>query len=134
MLRALKKFTQRNDLITVAAGLLMALVAFTLVQAIVAGLIAPLIAIFLGDDLFFSASAFTIHGSEFRYGVVIEAALTFALAAAAVYFLLITPGGRRWTTAGDVEKTRACPECTSSISVAAKRCPRCTAVLPTGQG
>jgi large conductance mechanosensitive channel len=128
----LKVFVERNDLITIAAGLLMALAAFTLVQAIVAGFIAPLIAMIFGDDLFFSASAFTIHGSEFRYGVVIEAALTFGLAAAAVYFLLITPRGRRWAAAGVAEKTRACPECTSSISVAAKRCPHCTALVPVG--
>ncbi|HEU4736169.1 MAG TPA: MscL family protein [Solirubrobacterales bacterium] len=130
----MKEFVQRSDLITIAAGLLMALAVFALAQAVVAGLIAPLIAIFFGDDLFFSASAFTIHGSEFRYGVVIEAVLTFALAAAAVYFLLVSPRGHRWATAEVAEKARACPECTSSISVAAKRCPHCTAVLSMGEG
>jgi large conductance mechanosensitive channel len=130
MLKGLKEFSSRGDLLIAAGGLLMALVAFTLVQAIVGGLITPLISVFVGNSTF-AFNSFTIDGSEFGYGAVIEAAITFVLALAAVYFLLVVPY-RRLQGEGGAADTRACPECTSSISVAAKRCPRCTAVLPVG--
>lgn len=128
MLKEFKEFTRRSDLITVAAGLVMALATFYLLEAIVAYLIAPLISIFVGGPTF-ETNAFTIHSSEFRYGAVIEAAITFVLAAAAIYFLLIVPCRRYQRRKGVASKTRACPECTSSISVVAKRCPHCTAVV-----
>jgi large conductance mechanosensitive channel len=110
----------------------MALAAFFLIQAIVGGLIAPLISVVIGDPIF-ALNSFMIDGSEFRYGAVIEAVITFALASTAIYFLLVVPY-RRHQGEGGAPDTRACPECTSSISAAAKRCPHCTAVLPMGGG
>jgi len=131
MFKGLKGFNARGDLLITAGGLLMALAAFFLVQAIVGGLIAPLISVFIGDSTF-GFNSFTIAGSEFGYGAVIEATMTFALALAVVYFLLVVPY-RRLQGEGGAANTRACPECTSSISVVAKRCPHCTAVVPMGE-
>ncbi len=130
MFKGLKGFNLRGDLLIAAGGLLMALAAFFLIQAVVGGLIAPLIAVFIGDSTF-GFNSFTIAGSEFGYGAVIEAAMTFALALAAVYLLLVKPYQRLHGEGGSL-KTRVCPECTSWISVAAKRCPHCTAVVPAG--
>lgn len=131
MLKALKELSLRSDLITAGAGLAVALAAFALIQAIVGGLIAPLISVFVGDDDFFSVSSFTILDHRFTYGVVVEAAITFTLVMTAIYFLLVMPY-QRLQGEGNSAATRACPECMSSISAAAKRCPYCTAVLPTG--
>jgi large conductance mechanosensitive channel len=128
MLKELKEFALRSDLIAVAAGLVIALATFYLVQAIVAGLMAPVIAIFIGNSTF-SFSSFTVGGSEFRYGVVIEAAITFVLALAAIYFLLVVPYRRFQAPNGVAVPMRACPECISPISAVAKRCPHCTAVV-----
>ena len=128
MLKGIKEFISRSDAITVAGGLLMALAAFTLIQAAVGYLIAPLIAVVVGEPIF-ALNSFTIDGSEFRYGAVIEAAITFALVSAAVYFLLVVLHRGRQGEDGGTGR-RACPECMSSISVAAKRCPHCTAMVP----
>jgi large conductance mechanosensitive channel len=128
MLKEFKEFMLRSDLVTVAVGLAMAFATFYLVQAVVAYLIAPLISVFVGDPVF-EVNAFRVDSSEFRYGAVIEAAITFVLVAAAVYFLLVVPYRRYQSRNGVAENTRACPECTSPISVVAKRCPYCTAVV-----
>jgi large conductance mechanosensitive channel len=131
MLRGLKGFNSQGDLLIAAGGLLMALAGYFLVQAIVGGLIAPLISVVIGDPIF-ALNSFTIDGSEFRYGAVIEAAITFVLAVGLVYLLVVLY--RRLQGEGGAANTRACPECTSSISAAAKRCPHCTAVLPVSGG
>ena len=132
MLKGFKEFIARSDLVTAAVGLLMALTGFYLLQAIVSYLIAPLISTFIGDSPF-GLNSFTIDTSEFRYGAVIEAAITFVLASTAGYCLLVAPYRHRQSRQGIGTKTRACPECTSSISDAAKRCPRCTAVVQPDQ-
>jgi large conductance mechanosensitive channel len=128
MLRGFKEFMLRSDLITIVVGLVMALATFYLVEAVVAALVGPLIAIFVGRSDF-GSNAFTISGSDFRYGAVVEAAITFVLAAVAVYLLLVVPYRRYQGGKGVATRTGVCPECTSSISVAAKRCPHCTAVV-----
>jgi large conductance mechanosensitive channel len=127
MLKGLKDSMLRSDLVTVAAGVLLALATFYLLEAIVDYLLAPLISVFVGSPPF-ELNGFTIAGSEFRYGLVIDAAITFVLAAAAAYFIAGSYRRQldRKGTSGD---TKACPECTSSISVEAKRCRYCTAVL-----
>ncbi|HEY6551542.1 MAG TPA: hypothetical protein VIY71_10130 [Solirubrobacterales bacterium] len=57
---------------------------------------------------------------------MVEAAITFVLAAALIYRIAYrsNQGGE-----GLAAKKRVCPECTSSISAAAKRCSFCTAVV-----
>lgn len=124
VLKAFKELISRSDLIAVAGGLLIALAGFTLVQAVVYGLITPLISVFVGDPLF-AANSFRVDDSEFAYGATIEAAITFGLVLVAVYFLVLMP--RRGATIAP--KARECPECTSLISALAKRCPHCTAVV-----
>ena len=80
---------------------------------------------------------FEINGSVFRYGHFINAIITFLTIAAAVFFLVVRPLNtlmERLKTGRDVEsETRDCPECLSSIPVAARRCAFCTAeVMPVG--
>jgi large conductance mechanosensitive channel len=128
VIKGFRDFIFKGDLISAAVGLVMALATFALIQAIAGGLITPVIGAILGEQSFYALS-FTINGSEFAYGAVIEAAIVFVVTALAVYFLIVVPSkayqDRRWVSAD----TRPCPECTSAIAVAAKRCPHCTSVV-----
>ena len=105
-------------------------VAFgAVIAAIVADLLTPLIAAIVGKPDF-SNLTFTINNSQFKYGLVINALISFLAVAAAVYFFVIVPVERlqrlRARTPADI-KTRACPECLSDIPKGAKRCAFCTA-------
>jgi large-conductance mechanosensitive channel len=73
--------------IAIAVGLLIALATFTLLEAIVANLIAPLIAAFVGEAPFL-ANSFSINSSEFGYGYVIQSTILFVFVAAVAYLLL----------------------------------------------
>jgi large conductance mechanosensitive channel len=128
MVTSLKKLVARNEPTGFAAGIVIGLAAFYLIQAVVDGLIAPLISVFIGEP-HFELNSFTIGTSEFRYGSVIEAAITVALALA-VTAAVLTARWRRYDSGqAAMADVRACPECTSKISVAAKRCPYCTAAV-----
>jgi large conductance mechanosensitive channel len=115
----------RGDAIAISVGFAVALSAVYLVEAIVTSMVAPLISIFINS---FESKTFTFHGSEFRYGMLVLAMISFALVLAAAWLLLrsLSRGSRE---PGDAEGARPCPECVTPISVAAKRCPHCTAVI-----
>lgn len=116
--------TMRGDAMAIAAGFAVALSIVFFVEAVVTSVVAPLISIFISS---FESKSFTFHGGEFRYGMLVLALISFALVLVAAWFLLrIASRGSRESGA---EGTRSCPECVTPISVAAKRCPHCTAVV-----
>jgi large conductance mechanosensitive channel len=128
MLKGFRDFLLKGDLITAAVGLVMALATFALTEALVETMITPIIAAIIGEPNFADLH-FTINGSVFRYGAFINALIVFIGTAAAVYFFVVLPYQRYQDLKGASAKTRPCPECTTSISVAARRCPSCTAVV-----
>jgi large conductance mechanosensitive channel len=127
---SLKTLLARNEPTSFAAGILIGLASFFLIQAVVADLIAPLISVFIGDP-HFELNAFTISTSEFRYGAVLEAAMTAVLALTVTTVALTARQRRRSSSHAGAVGSRACPECTREISIAAKRCPYCTVPVHT---
>jgi large conductance mechanosensitive channel len=82
----------------------------------------------------FSAIAFTVNGSKFLIGELINAVVSFILIGAAVYFFIVLPVNkllarmRRGEAAPD-PTTKECPECLSEVPIAARRCAFCTSSL-----
>jgi len=102
------------------------------VAALVKDLITPIIGALVGKPDF-SMIAFAINGSRFAVGDFINAVISFVLVAAAVYFFVVVPLNavtRRFASqkAAPAE-LKECPECTSEIPLASRRCKYCTAVL-----
>ena len=128
MLKGFKEFMLKGDLIAIAVGLIMALATLALVEALIADLLTPIIAAIVGEPNFADLT-FRINGSEFRYGSFINAAIVFVSIAAAVYFFVVVPYKKYQEMKGISPGTRACPECTTEISVDARRCPNCTSVV-----
>jgi large conductance mechanosensitive channel len=130
ILKGFKEFLLKGDLITIAVGLVMALAVTALINALVEYLIMPIIGAIVGKQSF-NELTFTINDSVFQYGSFITAVITFVSISAAVYFFIVIPYKAYQDMRGVSAKTRACPECATTISVAAKRCPSCTQpVLP----
>jgi len=56
--------------------------------------------------------------------------ITFLSIAAAVFFFVVAPVNRLMARrAKEDPDTKECPECTSAIPLAARRCPLCTAQI-----
>jgi large conductance mechanosensitive channel len=128
-----EKFEQilsRRDPLTIALGIAVGIATYYMASAIVAGLISPLIAAFIGNSRF-ELNSFSVSGSEFRYGIVIEYAMTLALVGAIYLLALRLSGGGDARRDSGGSDARDCPECTRSIPLNAKRCPYCTAKLST---
>jgi large conductance mechanosensitive channel len=130
MLSGFKQFILRGSVIDMAVGVVIGAAFATVVTAFTKDLLTPLIAAIVGKPDF-SAITFTINGSMFAIGDFINAAISFLLVAAAVYFFVVTPVNlliarvRRAPAPAD-PTTKKCPECLSEIPIEARRCSHCT--------
>ena len=125
-----KEFLLRGNVVDLAVAVVIGGAFGAVVKAFVSDILTPLIGIPGKTD--FSKLTFTINGSTFLYGDLINAVITFVSVAAAVFFFVVKPlnalAARRNKGAPEPEvTTRPCPECLSDIPKAASRCKFCTA-------
>ena len=135
MIGEFRAFILRGNLVDLAVAVVIGAAFTTVVNAFVKDLVTPLIAA-IGGERDFSALSFEINGSQFLYGDFINAALTFLIVAAVVFFLVVKPVNAlldRFQTEQPVEEeTRECPHCISQIPVRASRCGFCTSEIGLG--
>jgi large conductance mechanosensitive channel len=82
-----RDFINKGDVVTVAVGLVMALYFKAIVDAIIAGIIEPIIAAIFGENDFYGIG-FDLGDSFVSIGLVIQAAIYF-VAVAFILFLII---------------------------------------------
>lgn len=136
MAKDFRSFLLRGNVVDLAIGVVIGAAFGSIVTRVVSGLITPIFGA-IGGEPDFSALTFTINDSVFRYGLVINALISFLLIATAVFFLVVRPVNAlmdRFRTEHDVaEPTRSCPECLSDIPIRANRCAFCTAEVGPGK-
>ena len=128
-MKGFKQFLLRGNVVDLAVGVVVGAAFGTVVNALVADLLTPFIAA-IAKVPNFSGLSFTLNGSEFMYGNLINAIISFLLVAAAVFFFVVKPMNMliaRAHKGPPVDPmTKKCPECLSEIPLGAKRCMYCT--------
>jgi large conductance mechanosensitive channel len=89
MLDEFKKFLFRGNVVDLAVAVVIGTAFTAIVAAVTSGLITPLVGMIFSKD--FTAMTFEINGSEFHYGLVIDAIIRFVSVAAVVFFLVVKP-------------------------------------------
>jgi large conductance mechanosensitive channel len=84
-----REFISRGNVVDLAVAVIIGSAFAGVINAIVGNLITPLVGM-LGSSNFADLD-FTINGSTFGYGLVINAVLQFLSVAAAVFFLIVKP-------------------------------------------
>jgi large conductance mechanosensitive channel len=137
VLKGFRDFILRGNVVDLAVAVVIGAAFGAVVTALVEGIITPLIGAIVGEPSF-GALRFTINSSEFLYGNVLNAIITFLAVAAVVYFLVVRPMNAvqaRMMPKQPVDKpVRPCPECESEIPATARRCSFCTAVVGPAAG
>jgi large conductance mechanosensitive channel len=91
----------------------------------------------VGGQHDFSALAFTVHNSTFKYGDFVNNLVSFVIMAAVVYYFVVLPVGKmleRFKPTPDAPvSTQECRHCLSKIPVKATVCAFCTRELATGE-
>jgi large conductance mechanosensitive channel len=129
MFDGFRKFIMRGNVVDLAVAVVIG-GAFTLVvNSLVDDVINPILAAIVGKPDF-SDLTITIRDSTIMYGSFITAIINFLLVAAAIYFFIIVPmnkmTARLQAGQGTPDPdTKQCPECLSTIPIAATRCAFC---------
>jgi large conductance mechanosensitive channel len=90
VLKGFKQFIMRGSVVDLAIAVVIGTAFTAVVKAFVADILTPIVAAIVGKPNF-GALTFTINHSQFLYGDLINAAITFVSVAAAVYFFVVVP-------------------------------------------
>ncbi len=132
-LHEFRTFALRANAIDLAIAVALGAAFTAVVTSLVKDLFTPIIgAIF---DVDFASLTFTINGSVFGYGLVINALITFIVVALTLFFFVVKPMNalrRRFNLDDDTPSLAPCPACHTAIVTLARRCPACTEQLTDG--
>lgn len=90
MLKELKDFLFRGNIVELAIAFVMGVAFAAVVNSLVQNLVMPVVAMIIGKPDF-RGLTFTINDAVFYYGAFITAAIQFAAIGAAVFFFVVKP-------------------------------------------
>jgi len=143
MFAEFKKFIMRGNVLDLAIGVIIGSAFGKIVTSLVNDILMPVIGLAVGkvdfSNLFISlngqhydtlADAKKAAAPTINYGVFINTAIEF-LIIAFVIFLIVKQVNRftKPAEAPPAPATKECPQCCTTIPLAAKRCPACTSAL-----
>jgi large conductance mechanosensitive channel len=142
MLSEFKKFIMRGNVLDLAIGVIIGVAFGKIVTSLVNDVLMPVIGLVIGkvdfSALFINLSPSTPVATlaaakaakvpVLAYGVFLNTIIEF-LIIAFVIFLIVKSVNKLQKPAPAAVTTKPCPECTTEIPLAAKRCPACTAVI-----
>jgi large conductance mechanosensitive channel len=143
MFAEFKKFIMRGNVLDLAIGVIIGAAFGKIVTSVVNDILMPIIGLAAGkidfSNLFISlngqhyytlADAKKAAAPTINYGVFINTAIEF-LIIAFVIFMIVKQVNRfvKPPEAPPAPATKECPQCCTTIPLAAKRCPACTSAL-----
>ena len=99
-----KDFLNQGDFVTIAVGLVIALQVVAVVDAIIAGVVNPILAAIVGKPNF-NDFGFDIGDSRIRLGLVINALITFVAILAIVFLIVKAYNAFKRRAPGDEDET-----------------------------
>ena len=123
MLREFKTFALRGDLLDIAVAFILGVAFASVVNALVDGVLMPLIAAIVGKPNF-DALTFNVGSGVIRYGAFLTTLVNFFLIAF-VLFLILKAANRAIRRPPETP-VRECPYCRTPIPITASRCSACT--------
>ena len=145
MLKEFKEFAMRGNVVDMAVGIIIGAAFGAIVQSLVADVIMPPIGLILGNVDFSNLFVVLKEGAAtapsaslaeaqkagavtINYGKFLNAVVSFVIVAFAV-FMLIRAINQLKRKEQAAPTTKECPQCFSTISIKAKRCPNCTSQI-----
>jgi large conductance mechanosensitive channel len=135
MFKGFREFILRGNVIDLAVAVVIGAAFGAVVTAFVANILTPLIAAMVGKPDF-SALVLRLNGSDIKYGLFLNALISFLLIASAVYFTMVAPMNA-WKArqargqAVPDPTTKTCPACLETVALGARKCKWCGEAQPS---
>lgn len=130
MLKGFRDFILRGNVVDLAIAVVIGVAFTSVINSLVADIINPLISAIFGKPDF-SYLVLHVHGGAIKYGNFLNAAISFLIVSAVIYFGVVLPMNKllarfKKPAPAAPPATKACPQCLSDIPAAAVRCSHCT--------
>jgi large conductance mechanosensitive channel len=144
MLKEFKEFAMRGSVVDLAVGVVIGAAFGKIVTSLVDDVIMPPLGRIVGkvdfSSLFFSldgkhydtlALAKTAAAPTVNYGLFLNNVVNFLIVAFAIFIVVqqMNRLTKKPAPAAAAPTTKPCPQCTTEIPLAARRCPHCTSQL-----
>ncbi len=134
MLKGFRDFILRGNVVDLAVAVVVGAAFTGIVTSFVTNLLNPLIAA-AGGKPNFGYIILHLGKGEIKIGEFLNAAISFVIIAAVVYFGVVMPMSwflkrMKKAEAAAPATTKKCPECLSDIPLEARRCAHCTQPVP----
>ena len=148
MLKELKNFALRGNVIDVAIGIIIGIAFGAIVSSMVNDILMPPIGLLLGNADFSNLFAVLREGTAagpylsldaakeagavtLNYGIFINTIISFIVIAAVLFFVIKAINRLKKKEEPKAPVTKECPFCYTAINIKATRCPNCTSELET---
>ena len=129
MLKEFKDFAMRGNVMDLAVAVIIGGAFGKIIASLVNDVLMPFIGLILGG-LNFSELSFTVGSAVIMYGAFIQAIVDFIIVAFVIFMLVRAMNNmKKKEPAPAAPTTKECPQCFSTISIKATRCPNCTSQL-----
>jgi len=123
MLKEFKDFAMRGNVMDLAVAVIIGGAFGKIIASLVNDVLMPLIGVILGG-LNFSELSFTVGSAVIMYGAFIQAIVDFIIVAFVIFMLVRAMNNmKKKEPAPAAPTTKECPQCFSTISIKATRCP-----------
>lgn len=143
MFSEFKKFIMRGNVLDLAIGVIIGAAFGKIVTSLVGDVLMPVIGLVLGkvdfSNLFINldpakpvetlAAAKAAKVPVLAYGLFLNTVIEFLIIAFVIFLIVKAANKLQKPAPVAAPTTKSCPECTTEIPLAAKRCPACTAVI-----
>jgi large conductance mechanosensitive channel len=143
MLSEFKKFIMRGNVLDLAIGVIIGAAFGKIVASLVGDVLMPVIGLALGKidftNLFINldpskpvdtlAAAKAAKVPVLAYGVFVNTMIEFLIVAFVIFLVVKSVNKLQKPAPAAAPTTKPCPECTTEIPLAAKRCPACTSLI-----
>jgi large conductance mechanosensitive channel len=134
MLKGFRDFILRGNVVDLAVAVVVGAAFTGIVTSFVTNILNPLIAA-VGGKPNFGYILLHLGKGEIKIGEFLNAAISFVIIAAVVYFGVVMPMSwflkrMKKAEAAAPVTTKKCPECLSDIPLEARRCAHCTQPVP----
>jgi len=126
MFKGFRDFIFRGNVVDLAVAVIIGAAFNAIIASLVADVLNPLIAATVGKPDF-SRVVLYVGGGEIKVGNFFNAAISFIIVAAVVYFAIVLPMNavQARLKKPEAPTTKNCPECLSEIPLDARRCAHC---------
>lgn len=128
MIKEFREFIMRGHVVDLAIAVVIGAAFGAVITSFVADILTPLLGLFGLPD--FKDASVTIGDAAVRYGLFLNALISFLAIALAIFLFVVKPmnalEARRQRGTEETPTTKACTECASEIPAVARRCPFCT--------